>query len=155
MPREPGWARRSWKRAGWDLSLSHAALYLHLHHGYIHSPTIQILDCYPVCARSALAQRACALGAKGLLLADGAPTVGLKKLISWRKPCSGHNRKKLFKEKSCLFPNKYQSLKKFWVIFWVITHFWPKTTFRPNIIPARTGSVVILGHFFSLKTVQN
>ena len=76
MPREPGWARRSWKRAGWDLSLSHAALYLHLHHGYIHSPTIQILDCYPVCARSALAQRACALGAKGLLLADGAPTVG-------------------------------------------------------------------------------
>ena len=47
MPREPGWARRSWKRAGWDLSLSHAALYLHLHHGYIHSPTIQILDCYP------------------------------------------------------------------------------------------------------------
>ena len=46
MHREPGWARRSWKRAGWDLSLSHAALYLHLHHGYIHSPTIQILDCY-------------------------------------------------------------------------------------------------------------
>ena len=83
MPREPGWARRSWKRAGWDLSLSHAALYLHLHHGYIHSPTIQILDCYPVCARSALAQRACALGAKGLLLADGAPTVERGKTF-WR-----------------------------------------------------------------------
>ena len=38
--------KESWKGAGRDLSLSHAALYLHLHHGYIHSPTIQILDCY-------------------------------------------------------------------------------------------------------------
>ena len=65
-PREPGWARRSWKRPGWDLSLSHAALYLHLHHGYIHSPTIQISECYP----------ARALRALGLLLADGAPTMG-------------------------------------------------------------------------------
>ena len=32
-------------------------------------------------------------------------------------PCSGHDREKLFKEKSTLFQNKYQSLKKFWVFF--------------------------------------
>ena len=30
--------------------------------------------------------------------------------------------------KSWFFPNKYQSLKKFWVIFWAKTHFWPKKT---------------------------
>ena len=28
-------------------------------------------------------------------------------------PCSGHDRKKLFKEKSTLFQNKHQTLKKF------------------------------------------
>ena len=29
--------------------------------------------------------------------------------------------------------HKYQSLMKFWVIFWVKTHFWPKTTFQPTV----------------------
>ena len=74
-------------------------------------------------------------------------------------PCSGHDRKNLFKEKSCLFPNKYQSLKKFWVIFWVKMHFWPKKHFlaerkngRFSVIPAQTGSVVILGHFLTAWT---
>ena len=42
--------------------------------------------------------------------------LGPKKTTSF--PCYGHDQKKLFKEKSWLFPNKYQSLKKFWVIFW-------------------------------------
>ena len=67
----------------------------------------------------------------------------------WPRP------EKLFKEKSCLFPNKYQSLKKFWVFFGDKMHFWPKYYFsaelkygRFSVIPARTGSVVILGHFF-------
>ena len=36
----------------------------------------QVLVYYPARARSARAQRACALRALGLLLADGAPTVG-------------------------------------------------------------------------------
>ena len=54
----------------------------------------------------------------------------------------------MFKEKSCLFPNKYQSLKKFWVIFWVKTLFWPKKHFsaeckngRFSVILAWIGSV--------------
>ena len=38
---------------------------------------------YPARARSARARRACALRALGLLLADGAPTVGLGKTF-WR-----------------------------------------------------------------------
>ena len=65
------------------------------------------------------------------------------------------SQKKLFKEKSWLFPNKYHYLKKFWVFFLVKMHFWPKKHFsaeRKNgcfsVIPARTGSVVNLGHFF-------
>ena len=36
-------------------------------------------EAYPARARSARARRACALRALGLLLADGAPTVGLGK----------------------------------------------------------------------------
>ena len=67
----------------------------------------------------------------------------------WPRP------EKVFKKKSWLFPNKYQSLKKFWVIFLVKTHFWPKKHFsakrkniRFSVNPSRTGSVVILGHFF-------
>ena len=56
------------------------------------------------------------------------------------------------KKKGCLCPKKYQTLKKFWVIFWVKTHLWPKHTFQPNVktsvIPAHAGSVVILGNFF-------
>ena len=44
-----------------------------------------------------------------------------KKLTSLPQPCSGHDRKKLFKEKNYLYPNKYQSLKK-------LMHFQPKKT---------------------------
>ena len=84
-----------------------------------------------------------------------------KKLTSWDSPCSCHDRKKLFKEISCLFPNNYQSLKKFWAIFWVKTHFWPKKHFsvecknvRFSVIPARIGSVVILCHFLMAQTVS-
>ena len=70
-------------------------------------------------------------------------------------PCSGHDQKKLFKEKSTLFQNKYQSLKKFWVIFLEKMQFGPKKHFwaehknsRFSIILAQTGSVVNPGHFF-------
>ena len=52
----------------------------------------------------------------------------LKKLTSCWTLCSSYDRKKLFKEKSCPFPNKYQSLKKF-VFFWDKMHFWPKKHF--------------------------
>ena len=41
------------------------------------------------------------------------------------------------------------------MFFWKETHFWPKKHFsakhkggRFSVIPARTGSVVLLGHFF-------
>ena len=44
-----------------------------------------------------------------------------KAFTSSGQPCSGHDRKKLFKEKNCLYPNKYQSLKK-------LMHFQPKKT---------------------------
>ena len=70
-------------------------------------------------------------------------------------------------EKSCLFTNKYQSLKKFWVIFWVKTHFWPKKHFsaerkngRFSVIPAGTRSIVIVGSkkclddLESIQTIQ-
>ena len=65
---------------------------------------------------------------------------------------------------------KDQFLKKFWVFFWDKMHFWPKKILfsqrknsRFSVIPARTRSVVNLGHFLwpgrshqvSLKTVQN
>ena len=33
---------------------------------------------------------------------------------------------------SCLFPNQYQSLKKFWVFFWVKMHFWPNNYFSAD-----------------------
>ena len=66
----------------------------------------------------------------------------------WPRP------EKVVQEKSCLFSNQYQSLEKFLVMFWANTHFWPKKHFsaeRKNglfsVSPARTGSVVILGHF--------
>ena len=36
---------------------------------------------------------------------------------------------KVVQRKSCLFPNKYQSLKKCWVFFWVKMHFQPKKHF--------------------------
>ena len=59
------------------------------------------------------------------------------------------------KKKIGFFPNECQSLKKFWVIFWVKTLFWPKNHFsakrknvRFSVIPAQTGSIVILGHYF-------
>ena len=47
--------------------------------------------------------------------------------------CFGHNRKKLFKKKGWLFPNKYQSLKKFWVFLGIKRIFGQKNTFRPNV----------------------
>ena len=56
--------------------------------------------------------------------------------------------------------NMNQSLRKFWVIFWVRTHFSPKNhisaeckNVRFSAIPAQTGSIVILGHFFMARTV--
>ena len=36
-----------------------------------------------------------------------------KKSTSWRKPCSSLNREKLCKQKSTLFPNRYQSFSNF------------------------------------------
>ena len=43
-------------------------------------------------ARSARAQRACALRALGLLLADGTPTVGGGKTLKWEWPKTAKNR---------------------------------------------------------------
>ena len=68
-------------------------------------------------------------------------------------PCSGHNWKKLFKEKSA-FAQIIKGGNIILVIFWGKPILRPKTTFWPNVknalfsaIPAQTGSVVLLGHF--------
>ena len=70
-------------------------------------------------------------------------------------PCSSHDRAKLSKEKSTLFPNEYQSFSKFRTFFWKKTDFRPVFRFsakrkngRFSVNPAGTGSVVIVGHFF-------
>ena len=77
-------------------------------------------------------------------------------------PCSGHDRKKLFKEKSCLCPNNQGEKCHFWGDFFGgKTHFLgQKPLFRPkrknarfSVIPARTGSVVLLGHFLMARTI--
>ena len=67
---------------------------------------------------------------------------------------------KLFKKKSCLFPNKYQSLKKLLVFFFIKPIFGQKKHFSAepkngcfSVIPAQTRSVVILGHFLMSRTV--
>ena len=69
-------------------------------------------------------------------------------------PCSGHDWKKLFKEKSA-FAQIIRGEISFWAIFLGTTHFEAKNHFsakrknaRFSVIPARTGSVVLLGHFF-------
>jgi len=71
------------------------------------------------------------------------------------QPCSSHDRAKLSKEKSTLFPNEYQSFSKFRKFFWKKTDFRPVFRFsakrkngRFSVNPAGTGSVVIVGHFF-------
>jgi len=48
-------------------------------------------------------------------------------------PCSGHDRKKLFKEKKCLCPNNQGGKCHFRWSFGVRPIFRPKTTFRPNV----------------------
>ena len=72
------------------------------------------------------------------------------------RPCSSHDRTKLSKEKSTLFPNEYQSFSKFRIFFWKKTDFRPVFRFsakrkngRFSVNPAGTGSVVIVGHFFA------
>ena len=67
---------------------------------------------------------------------------------------------KVVQRKSCLFPNKYQSLKKFWFFFGLRPIFGQKKHFlaehknvRFSVIPARTWSVVLLGHFLMARTV--
>ena len=79
--------------------------------------------------------------ALGLLLADGAPTVGRgKKFWAQKKaytfsnsPCSGHDRKNLLKEKKCLCPKNQGGKCHFGWSFGVRPIFRPKTTFRPNV----------------------
>merc|ERR1712155_473183 len=48
-------------------------------------------------------------------------------------PCSGHDRKKLFKEKKGLCPNNQGGKCHFGRFFGVRPIFRPKTTFRPNV----------------------
>ena len=63
--------------------------------------------------------------------------------------------------KSTLFPNRYQYFSKFWVFFGEKkTDFRPKKCFSAklenghfSVIPTRTRSVVILGHFLMAWTV--
>ena len=82
--------------------------------------------------------------------------LGPKKKATFRsQPCSSHDRTKLSKEKSTLFPNEYQSFSKFRTFFWKKTDFRPVFRFsakrkngRFSVNPAGTGSVVIVGHFF-------
>ena len=50
-----------------------------------------------------------------------------------RVGCSGHDRKKLFKEKSCLCPNNERGKCHFGWFFGERPIFRPKTTFRPNL----------------------
>ena len=78
-----------------------------------------------------------------------------KKATFYLQPCSSHDRAKLSKEKSTLFPNEYQSFSKFRNFFWKKTDFRPVFRFsakrkngRFSVNPAGTGSVVIVGHFF-------
>ena len=73
-------------------------------------------------------------------------------------PCSGHDRKKLFKEKKCLCPNNQGGKCHFGWFFGVQPIFRLKTTFRPknarfSVILARTRFVVLLGHFLMARTV--
>ena len=56
-----------------------------------------------------------------------------KTYTSWRKPWSGHDQKKLFKEKNCLCPNNYLPKYHFGWFFGLKPIFRPKTTFRPNV----------------------
>ena len=73
-----------------------------------------------------------------------------------QKPCFSRDRAKSCKEKSTLFPNKYQCFSK----FWVISDFWPKKRLsakrknsRFSVFPAGTRSVVIVDHFLMARTV--
>ena len=67
----------------------------------------------------------------------------------WPKP------EKVVKRKKVPLPKYLRGEITFWVIFWGKTHFEAKNHFsaehknaRFSVIPARTGSVVLLGHFF-------
>merc|ERR1711873_72769 len=60
-------------------------------------------------------------------------------------PCSGHDRKKLFKEKKCLCQNNQGGKCHFGRFFGVRPIFRPKTTFRPNVkTPKMTFSPLII-----------
>ena len=93
---------------------------------------------------------------KKLILGRKPDFWGQKKTYTFRsQPCSSHDRAKLSKEKSTLFPNEYQSFSKFRNFFWKKTDFRPVFRFsakrkngRFSVNPAGTGSVVIVGHFF-------
>ena len=56
-----------------------------------------------------------------------------KALTFGDSPCSGHDRKKLFKEKKCLCPNNQGGKCHFGWFFGVKPIFKPKTTFWPNV----------------------